>query len=50
MLLKLLPWFFLGLLFVWGFWLTYKYFIRTPPEEGSKEWYRNLYNDDDEFL
>lgn len=51
MIVRLLPYIFLFLLFVYIFYITYKYFNRVPPKEGSKEYFNNLYDEDkDEFI
>lgn len=50
MLLKLIPWFFLLLICIYVFYLTYKLFNRIPPKEGSKEYFDDLHNDADKFI
>ena len=49
-LLKLLPWLFLGLLFILAFYALYKQYNRTPPQVGSKEYKEMNNNEDDEQL
>lgn len=46
MFLKLLPWLFLLLMFCYICYITYRYFERNPPEEDSKEYFKNIDKDD----